>query len=68
MDKNFSKLMIWRDVTISYGAGIAGALVVLFSLDNNNSLQPNVFWSYVLIIYFALILILFFITKIFRNQ
>jgi hypothetical protein len=65
---DFSKLKIWRDATISYGAGIAGALVVLFSLNNENVIQRSAFWIYFVVIYVVVLLLLFFITKIFRNK
>ena len=68
MDKNFSKLQLWINTTVSYLAGVGGGLVILFSLDNNNRLQGNVFWVYLFIVYAFLLLAIFFITKIFRQE
>ena len=43
-----------RDFTISYIAGVVGALVVVFSLDGNNALQSIVFWFYFFVLYFVI--------------
>lgn len=67
MEKEFSKLRLWRDTTISYLAGIAGALVIVFSTEGVN-LQPKVFWAYILPMYLFTLVVLFIITKIFRNK
>ena len=55
-------------MTISYVAGIAGGLAVLFSLDTNNVLQGMIFWFHIIIIYFVALIILFIITSIFRSH
>lgn len=44
----------YRDFTISYVAGVVGALVIVFSTEGVN-LQPNVFWLYFPLLYFIVI-------------
>lgn len=68
MDNDFSKLKIWRDATISYGAGVAGALVVLFSVSNDSTIKRYVFWVYFIVVYLLMLGLLFLVTKIFRNK
>jgi len=54
-------MVFWKDFTISYVAGVVGALVILFSLDNNNTFQPKVFWFNFIALYIFVMLIALFI-------
>jgi len=56
-------MVFWKDFTISYIAGIVGSLVVLFSLDSNNSFQPKVFWFNFIALYVFVMLIELFIKR-----
>lgn len=62
-----AKLQILKDITVSYISGIAGGLVILFSL-NNNSLQAKVFYFYLIVIYLLLILLVLFLFWLFREK